>query len=436
MKKCAIILLLLIIPGIAGAHPYDVFGTGPRAIAMGGAYAALSDDIAGIYYNIAGIANVPKFEAEFGYLYGEPTLMINDKDMGVDRHSGTYFGMIISHMILNHRFSVGANLYIPDDHVLRFQMLPSHNPRYTMYTNRNHSLVALIGIGLELFSWWNIGIGLNILGDNYGGVDFIISETAPSQGSLESSIGSIFSPIAGIWLGPVDFLDIGFSYREKIEVRLDLPNNVSMPELYAFDESGIPILKESYLSLQADSFSHFSPRQFQLGTAWRIHHRLLIALDITHYAWSEFKNPTPSSSIELTGGLGDLFEIAPPEKLPDPKFEDVIVPALGIEGRALDMDQYQIDARFGYFYRQSPVRDLKGYSNFLDSDTHVLSAGIGARITDPLKILLRPYSFDAYFQAHILEPRSANKTLPNDPTGDYEISGYILVGGATLTLRF
>ena len=215
MKKCAIIILLLIIPGMAGAHPYDVFGAGPRAIAMGGAYAALSDDIAGVYYNIAGIANVPKFEAEFGYLYGEPTLMINDKDMGVDRHSGTYFGMIISHMILNHRFSVGANLYIPDDHVLRFQMLPSHNPRYTMYTNRNHSLVALIGIGLELFSWWNIGIGLNILGDNYGGVDFIISETAPSEGSLESSIGSIFSPIAGIWLGPVDFLDIGFSYREK-----------------------------------------------------------------------------------------------------------------------------------------------------------------------------------------------------------------------------
>ena len=439
MKKIVFTFLLFCLlasPISSWAHPFDIFGTGPRAIAMGGAYAAIGDDMAGLYYNVAGIARVKRMEVEFGYLYGKPTLMINGKDLGVDRNSGTNFGLLVSHIMYGHRFTAGANIYIPDDHVLRFQMLPSRNPRFTMYTNRNHSLIALVGGGLEIFPWWTIGAGASFLGDNFGGVDFVVSEASPSAGSLESSIGSVFSPLAGMWFDATSWLDVGISYREKIQVELDLPNNVYLPEIYAFNDNGIPILTQSQLVLLAYSFSHFSPRQFQIGTAWKFNPRVLMGLDVTYYMWSEFENPTPIAKIELSGGLGDLFEIGPADPRPNPEFKDVIVPAVGVEWRAVDLDLFKLDARGGYFYRRSPAPNQVEFSNFVDSNAHVVSTGLGVTWEDPAKILLRPLSFNLYFQAHLLEPKTVEKVSPADPTGDYTISGYVLIGGGNLTIRF
>lgn len=438
LKKAFAILVLLIaaIPQMANAHPFDIFGTGPRAIAMGGAYAAIGDDIAGLYYNVACIANVERMQFEFGYLYGKPTLMIDGQDLDVDTNQGTNFGLIVSQTIYHHRFSVGANVYIPDQHVLRFQMLPSRNPRFTMYTNRNHALIALVGGAVEIFTWWNVGAGASFLGDNFGGVDFEIRETSPSKGSLESSIGSLFAPFAGMWFSPTEWLDLGISYREKIQVFLDLPNTVNVPNIYAFEGSGIPVLTESQLILLATSFSHFSPRQFQVGTAWRPHPGVLISLDATFYQWSEFRNPTPRSIILLTGGLGDLFPVGPSDPIPDPAFKDVLVPAVGTEVRTVDTEHFRLDLRGGYFYRRSPVPDQEGLANFVDSNTHVISAGLGLTGSNITGVFPRPVSLDMYFQSHLLEPRSVKKALPNDPTGDYEITGYVLMGGANFVFRF
>ena len=437
-SKIAITLLVLILslPAAAMAHPFDLFGTGPRAVAMGGAYGAIGNDIAGLYYNVACIANVERMQIEFGYLVGDPSLSINGRDLDVDNNQGTNFGGIVSQVIKNHRFSVGANIYIPDHHVLRFLVLPSRNPRYTMYTNRNHALIALVGGALEVFDWWNIGAGASFLGDNFGGVDFVISETSPSAGSLESEIGSLFSPIAGMWFQVTDWLNLGISYREKIQVYLDLPNTISIPEVYAFTDSGIPILSESFLYLLATSFSHFSPRQFQLGSAWNLHERILLGFDLTYYQWSEFDNPTPKTVIELSGGLGDLFPVGPSDPIPDPKFKDVIVPAIGLEGRAVDLDRFQLDLRAGYYYRRSPVPDQEGLTNFVDSNTHVVSTGLGLTGSDLTGIFPRPVSLDIYFQSHLLEPRNVEKAQPNEPSGDYRMSGFVLCGGANFVLRF
>ena len=92
--------------------------------------------------------------------------------------------------------------------------------------------------------------------------------------------------------------------------------------------------------------------------------------------------------------------------------------------------------RGGYFFRPTPVPDQDSLANFVDSHTHVFSAGLGITGFDFTKILTRPISFDAYFQAHVLQPRDVVKALPNDPTGDYRISGYVLCGGGMLTVRF
>lgn len=74
MKKIILILLIALIGNIYGqskvgttAAPFLNIAVGPRAIAMGGAFVATSDDITSLYWNPAGSANLENNSAMFAY---------------------------------------------------------------------------------------------------------------------------------------------------------------------------------------------------------------------------------------------------------------------------------------------------------------------------------------------------------------------------------
>ena len=102
-------MFCLLLPVAALAGPYEIFGTGPRAIAMGGAYAALGEDLAGVYYNVASLTQVERLHVEFGYVHAQPHLTINGDEHDIDPNRGTTFGVIVSSKILGRRISTGAN---------------------------------------------------------------------------------------------------------------------------------------------------------------------------------------------------------------------------------------------------------------------------------------------------------------------------------------
>ena len=73
MKKLYIYLLIIIFPVVVTAQnsryaaSFMELGVGARALAMGSAYVALSDDVTGTYWNPAGLAFLPNFQASSMY---------------------------------------------------------------------------------------------------------------------------------------------------------------------------------------------------------------------------------------------------------------------------------------------------------------------------------------------------------------------------------
>jgi hypothetical protein len=53
----------------------DTFGIGPRAIGMGGAFAAVADDASAAYWNVAGLAQISSYELS---LSSAPVYFTND----------------------------------------------------------------------------------------------------------------------------------------------------------------------------------------------------------------------------------------------------------------------------------------------------------------------------------------------------------------------
>ena len=439
MRRAAAILLIasaLAGAGSALANPLDVFGAGARATAMSGAFAGVADDGSAAYYNPAGLAQVARYQLEGGYVFMQPRLLLNGKDNGVDANRGTTFSFVGSQKIAGHRLTVGVNLFFPDQHVLRFLMLPDTNPRYSLYYNDNHALSAYVCGGLEILPWLYVGAGINYIGGNKGGVDFQINEKEPSSGSLKSDIGNTITPLAGVMFRPHPAVRIGLTYRHPTEVELVLPNRIVLPSITIFGNNPIPIIRNSVITLLTTAFSHFSPRQIEFGVSWRITDRVLVSGDVTWYQWSGMRSPTPYTTIQVTGGFGEIFPKTLSFAVPKPGLRDTFVPAVGAEATPLVSRHVDLLVRAGYAYRPTPVPPQGGAMNFVDSNTHIVSAGLGLNFKDFAKVLTRPISLDFYGQAHFLEPRTFVKTRLWDPVGDYRASGEVYGGGFVLTVRF
>lgn len=435
--KRAILISAIILAAVSTclSNPYDIFGNGARANGLGWAYTAVAEDVSACYYNPAGLAQLERLQIELGYVYAEPHMLINGHDVGVDKNKGTYIGFAVSTKFLDRRFTAGVDIFLPDQHVMRFLMLPSTKPQFVMYANNNHVMAALVCGGLELFKWLYVGGGASFMGDNYGGVDFAISEKEPSTGSLESDIGSLFKPIFGVLAKPFGNLKVGFTYREKTEVDLELPNIINIPELTVFEDNSISIISPSKLTLLATSYSHFSPTQFDFGISWKPFAFLLLSADLNYALYSEFHNPSPYTYVKLEGGLNELFPVNVMPYPPDPKFKDIMIPSFGAEFRPLSIKHVDLDIRTGYAYRPTPVTDYSTGLNFVDSNVHIFSAGLGLTFKSFLKILDRPLSLDFFYQHQMLEDRKIERPVW-DTIGSFEISGYIPHAGAVLITRF
>ena len=418
------------------ANPMDVFGAGARATAMSGAFAGVADDGSAAYYNPAGLAQITRFQFEAGYMFAQPRLRLNGRDNGVDPNKGTYFAFFGSQKIAGHRLTAGVDLFFPDQHVLRFLMLPNSNPRFSLYYNDNHALAVYVCGGLEVLRWLYVGAGINYIGGNKGGVDFQINEKDPSRGSLKSDIDNMITPLAGVMFLPHPSVRIGLTYRHPTEVELNLPNRIVIPEITIFGNNPIAIIQKSVVALLTTAYSHFSPRQVEFGISWRITDRAMVSADLTWFQWSAMRNPSPFTTIKITGGFAEIFPQTLSVKVPNPGLRDNVVPAVGAETVPLVSHHLDLLLRAGYAYRPTPVPSQGGEMNFVDANTHIFSAGLGLNLKEVAKILTRPISLDFYFQAHYLEPRTFVKTSLSDAVGDYRATGEVYGGGAVLTLRF
>lgn len=422
---------ILGVPSPAVAILADVHGTSARSIGMAGAFTAVADDFSAAYFNPAGLAQIGNHRICVDYFYNRPWLKVGTGGVGsriaVDSTvSAPIIGLVLDFTkMIKLPFPVvfGLSSYWPGDFksVYKTRYGVAFDPFFPMYgdNTENMALGTYWSIGMRPFDWLAVGLGVNFMANTaktlfpievqLGGnpctpdmdlIARIVEETSKNELQVTTEI----SPIVGLLFFPVEGLRLSFVWRERLEFMLAdslaVTNIVGMP--------AIPGLNPLVLVFPVQS--HFSPEQVAVGAAYQVTPRLLMALDITYYDWSPYRDNAGSS--------------------PNPLFRKILVPRLGVE---YNLKEAWI-LRGGYYYRPTPVPDQKPPAkvDYLDSDTHFISLGAGYGWKTPWTRF--PVELNLFVQAQVLAPNWRDSV--HDGEADLQSKGIALSAGGGLSFTF
>ena len=440
-------MFLALHPGTSWGDNFSVYGCTARSISMGGAMVAVGGDVSNTFYNPAGMTGADDFLFSIGYSYADPTLNVDGQDTDVDTQSGIVIGAVFPTEFLGVKIAGGLLIYVPDKRVARYLLLPKEKPRFIMYANNAQRMSVLMPMAVEVFPWLSVGAGFSLLVDLSGVEEIYVSEViegepvSPSVGRHTSDFKPTFAPYGGILLNYNKKVYLGISYAASSSSRIEVTPVVYLPDIYVYPDMPVPLIRGTRIDAAGSEASHFTPAELHAGLSLKLP-RLTLAVSLIWSRWSEFKEYAPEVHLLLSGfppgtpgHLGDWIEIFE-FPIPEPDFRDILIPAVGVEYKALVTRHVDLDLRAGYYFRPTPVPDQVGLTNFMDSDVHAPAVGVGVTFKDLFRIITKPLSLDAYFQYQILTSRQTWKELPTNPVGDYESDGHILNVGGTLTVRF
>lgn len=433
-----LLALFAIAPG-ASANPLDVHGFGARSIAMGGAATATASDYSANYYNPAGLAADDQLRLEFGYLYANPDLQLNDADLDVDRSYGIQGGIVMPGRIGRRIVAFSFGVFLPAERISRVRALPQQQARWVLFDNRPQRLVITTSAALELVpELLYVGGGLTYLSDTRGTLEMSglvqlqdADDTALFSG-VDVDLASVRYASGGLLATLGDFR-IGLGFRDQFFLRLDLTVDVRGDVAPAFGATE-NLVEDGRFVLVTRSTNLFSPRQLSLGVAYAPE-RYTVAADIVWQQWSRF--PAPASSIDIELELDPLeFGLPPVDDPLDPGFHDIFVGRVGGEYLAVQGDHVDVALRGGYFYEPSPAPDQPALTNYVDTAKHGASAGIGIGLHDITDVLPGPLWFDITGLYVGMVERGYRKDDPADAVGDYDADGRLWGISTDVSFRF
>jgi long-chain fatty acid transport protein len=441
-------------PGTAWANAPGSYGIGSRGSAMGSAVAADVTDFSASYYNPAGLVAAPGVEISIGYLYADNRLLVDGRDNDVADIHGLSGGIVAPGKIFGIPFAFGLATYMPDDGLSRIQALRQEVPRWELYNDRSSILFLATNLAVRPLPWLEIGGGLAFLAATRG--RFAVSGTAdilkPYESDLrhevDADLTSVRYPLAGLRIKVPHLGYIGLAYRGQ--TKLSLAIDADLNGFIRFAGLNIPLL----YNLESRTIDAFLPQQVVLGASFQTIKNLHINLDVTWVNWAAYESPTAKTKAHLEAEPPaevplELPEDPKPTQVIPPEFRDRFVPRIGVElvlpvagalrkvaGHAETRRGIEIPVRAGYMYEATPVPPQTGLTNFIDTDRHTVSLGMGVTLNAPAAVLPGSVRLDIHGMWSVLPERLIKKTSPADFIGDYRASGTMLGMGATLGASF
>jgi len=394
--------------GPSHANTWRTFGYGPRAVAMGGAFCSVADDYSAGYYNPAGLLLQPGTKFGFGFQYVKQNLEANGAEVEMSRDSNALFlggSMILPfHDELENRIAVGYYFYQPLFYSLDLLVPETTLPQFPVLESMSRMQIIHLAMAFDIIPGILIGGGISVSSDlggvldlqpgvgGFGGVEEIVS-------SVDQEVHPILSGTAGLIIRPGTFLPklkpltIGFTWRDEHFLDLDIPVSV--------------VLSGFILALDLTSAFLYTPTQWVGGISYQVTPDLLFSCDVSYNEWSGYRVPSLTIATAI-----DIPLIVLKEGINEPpRFKDTVTPRLGVEFRPYRGGMLDGFLRAGYFFEPSPVPEQTGRTNYLDSDRHVFSWGIGLLFKRILgKDLTRhPVSFDIGVAYHRLQDRRNSK---------------------------
>ncbi len=374
----AALVIFALSPSAHGAG-FLIYEHGAVAMAMGGAFVGLANDVTAIFHNPAGIAFLEGTQLSAGVTLIFPNSTVTMPDIGLvnPAYAETYDQVnqvfYPPTFYITHKFTdnlvAGFGFFAPYGLGTKWPD-PTTFPLRYISTNANmETLIFNPTLAYKLNDNLSVGVGVSYI---YSTLDldltYLLDLTVipPPIGPLgfydvpvvlENVSGSTWGLNAGVLYKGEKF-SLGFNWRGGFTIDYDGELDLDM--------SNVPIpLPELGTVMAPFSFPHF----LGIGAAFNLSDQLILTADVHYVLWSAFDVIDVEADVP---GLPIALDFEPI----DENFEDSFVFRVGM--------QYQMNENFalrgGFLYDQTP-QPVESMDTMLpDSDRWALTAGFGYNV--------------------------------------------------------
>lgn len=352
----------LIFFSLAFANPLDFYGFGARAGSMGSAFTAIATDWTSLYYNPAAMAFSGTNQASAGFMIAYPDLKLKlnpavgatqeekarlkeleESQSDVPMVDGFTVGVVVK--ATDYLYG-GASVFWPIGELARVKPLDSRLPSFVMHSSRTQRIVVLVGGALKPIPNLSFGAAASLFLHVYGDFSMPVSldnsnlsldpenpapEKIPNRADLTVELPLSVWPHFGVAWKPVDWLNLGASYRShyELDVGIDINADIMLnrfefdlkdlekiaPDLFPLEivlVMDLPFLSDEPIEVPVEidelagsviisarapigASLYFAelwqPQQASFGAGFRVLSDLTLSADVTWYDWSEYPAP-------------------------------------------------------------------------------------------------------------------------------------------------
>jgi len=423
----------------AEASPEDILGYGARSSAMAGTGAALANDYEAAYTGPALLSRIRAPRLSLGLQQAVFDLHARGEGLP-DRVSvlpakGVIIGVDLPLPFggaLKDRVAGALAFYTPTDVIVRGRILYPETPQFPLLPDRAQCLAIRLGLGADVGYGFRVGAGFAALAEIVGSVIVATDATGRVGSRVEDQLVATYAPIASLSYehaaGP-GTLRVGATVRGSLDARFAV--SIDATKLSSLN---IPVFNISGLA-QYDPLEVAAEVGWE-NTAWHL------AAGFTVKHWSAYPGAI-EPTILCPSDTPDCGALQPTHL----EFHDTVVPRAAVERTVPLTKSASLRLRGGYFFEPTPAPSSLPTSHaydigsrglvpvptrFFDASRHVLTAGVGVRLTKPLVLTV-----DAYAQVHVLHPRTV--TLESDTPAlatTADLSGTVLATGLVVGVGF
>jgi long-subunit fatty acid transport protein len=337
-----------------GSAP-ELFGLGPRAVALAGAGVADGDGWDQAYTNPAGLIDARRRRLSVGYLGARYRLELDGARRAATPTDGVLLGAVLPVPfggVLRDRVALGLGFYFPTAFITRARAPYPETPRLPLLDDRTQVVSVIVSAAARVHARVDVGIGVLALAALVGRIVVATDSGGNATTLSNQELVTRLAPLVGLRVRATDRLRLGLVYRGESKAEYDV---TIATDLGARLPLPIP-------ALLLRGVAQYDPHQLHLEGAVRLGPAtLLVGLGWKH--WSGY--PIPSEN--ATKGT---------PAQPSPGFHDTVVPRLAAEASHALPHGLVVIGRVGYAYELSPA-DAATASSYVDADRHLLGVGAG-----------------------------------------------------------
>jgi len=424
LRKIYLAIALIAFTYSVKAEGYAVNVQGAKQIGMGHVGVALNWDASSMQFNPGALATL---DAKYSLAMGGCLIWTNTEytnltssslNTETDNPVATPFYLYGSAKLTD-KLAVGLAVYTP---------FGSSNVwgdnwagKYLVQDISMKSIYIQPTVSYQLNDWISVGAGLNIV---YG--EFELNKAFPimnpsdgsyiADGSAELSGNTVkYGYNLGIFIQPTEKLNIGISYRSKVDIELDDSEGEGT---FYFPSTVPPALVAGYKAGGVTDGSFTAtlplPASLNVGLAYQIDEKWLVSADVNFVEWSVYKKLEFVS--EDAAALNSLNKR---------EWSNSMTYRIGAQYSANE----KLDLRAGFYYDETPTNDKYYAPETPGADKIGITGGFSY-------LLNEKFSLDASFIYSKGEKRTAmdtnpNAAYPNGFGGEYQNTAFIPSIGIT-----